>query len=53
MSERAEKPKTGDQISLPFGYVCWGLQMPTDLGVDPAGHGFGPGISYAWLIRED
>jgi hypothetical protein len=53
MLERAEKPKSGDQISLPLGYVCWGLQMQTDLGVDPAGHGFGPKISYAWLIRED
>jgi len=42
MSERAENPKTGDQISLWLGYVCWGPQMQTDLGVAPAGHGFGP-----------
>jgi hypothetical protein len=30
--------KTGDQISPPLGYVGGGLQMQTDLGVDPAGN---------------
>ena len=29
---------TGDQISPPGGYVGGGLQMQTDLGVDPAGN---------------
>ena len=29
--------KTGDQISPPGGYVGGGLQMQTDLAVDPAG----------------
>jgi hypothetical protein len=29
MLERAEKTKTGDQISLPLGYVCWGLHLQT------------------------
>jgi hypothetical protein len=53
MLERAEKSKTDGQISLTLGYVCWGLQMQTDLWVDPAGNGFGPQISYARLIRED
>jgi hypothetical protein len=30
--------KTGDQISPPGGYVGGGLQMQTDLAVDPAGN---------------
>lgn len=30
--------KTGDQISPPGGYVGGGLQMQTDIGVDPAGN---------------
>jgi hypothetical protein len=30
--------KTGDQISPPGGYVGGGLQMLTDIGVDPAGN---------------
>src|SRR3984885_510937 len=30
--------KTGDQISPPGGYVGGGLQMLTDVGVDPAGN---------------
>ena len=29
--------KTGDQISPPGGYVGGGLQMQTDLAIDPAG----------------
>jgi hypothetical protein len=29
--------KTGDQISPPNGYVSQGLQMQTDLAIDPAG----------------
>jgi hypothetical protein len=29
---------TGDQISPPGGYVGGGLQMQTDLGIDPAGN---------------
>jgi hypothetical protein len=29
--------KTGDQISPPGGYEGGGLQMQTDLGLDPAG----------------
>jgi hypothetical protein len=51
MLEGAEKPKTGGQISPPLGYACWRQQMQTNLGVDPAGNGFGPKISYARLIR--
>jgi hypothetical protein len=53
MLERAKKPKADGQISLTLGYVCWGLQLQTDLSVDPAGNGFGPKISYARLIREN
>src|SRR5262245_4724143 len=30
--------KTGDQISPPGGYVGGGLQMQTDIAVDPAGN---------------
>jgi hypothetical protein len=30
--------KTGDQISPPGGYVGGGLQMQTDLAIDPAGN---------------
>jgi hypothetical protein len=30
--------KTGDQISPPSGYVGGGLQMQTDLAIDPAGN---------------
>jgi hypothetical protein len=30
--------KTGDQISPPGGYVGGGLQMLTDIAVDPAGN---------------
>ena len=30
--------KTGDQISPPGGYVGGGLQMQTDIDVDPAGN---------------
>ena len=30
--------KTGDQISPPGGYVGGGLQLQTDIGVDPAGN---------------
>lgn len=30
--------KTGDQISPPGGYVGGGLQLQTDLAVDPAGN---------------
>ena len=30
--------KTGEQISPPLGYVRGGLQMQTDLAVDPAGN---------------
>ena len=30
--------KTGDQISPPGGYVGGGLQMKTDIGIDPAGN---------------
>jgi len=30
--------KTGDQISPPDGYVGGGLQMQTDLAIDPAGN---------------
>ena len=30
--------KTGDPISPPFGYVGGGLQMLTDLAIDPAGN---------------
>ncbi|HVN69708.1 MAG TPA: hypothetical protein VMU38_08685, partial [Candidatus Binatia bacterium] len=30
--------KTGQQISPPGGYVGGGLQMLTDIGVDPAGN---------------
>ena len=30
--------KTGEPISPPFGYVGGGLQMETDLAVDPAGN---------------
>jgi len=29
---------TGDQISPPGGYVGGGLQMQTDIAVDPAGN---------------
>ena len=29
---------TGEQISPPGGYVGGGLQMQTDLGIDPAGN---------------
>ena len=29
--------KTGDQISPPGGYVGGGLQMQTDIDIDPAG----------------
>jgi hypothetical protein len=29
--------KTGDQISPPGGYVGGGLQMMTDIDIDPAG----------------
>jgi hypothetical protein len=36
MSERAENPKTRDQISLPLDDVCWGPKMQTGVGVDPA-----------------
>ena len=30
--------KTGDQISPPGGYVGGGLQMQTDIAIDPAGN---------------
>ena len=30
--------KTGDQISPPGGYVGGGLQLQTDIAVDPAGN---------------
>jgi hypothetical protein len=30
--------KTGDQISPPGGYVGGGLQMQTDIALDPAGN---------------
>ena len=33
--------KTGDQISPPGGYVGGGLQMQTDLAIDPAGERLG------------
>ena len=33
--------KTGDQISPPGGYVGGGLQMQTDLAIDPAGNVWG------------
>lgn len=52
MLEGAEKPKTGGKISPPLDYACWGQQMQTDLGVDPAGTGLAQD-HYAWLIRED
>ena len=52
MLEGAEKTKSGGQISPPLGYACWGQQMETDLGVDPAGTGLAQD-HYAWLIRED
>jgi hypothetical protein len=39
--------KTGDQISPPDGFVGGGLQMQTDLAIDPAGN--------VWVIdnRQD
>jgi streptogramin lyase len=36
--------KTGDQISPPGGYVGGGLQMQTDLAIDPAGN--------VWVINN-
>ena len=36
--------KTGDQISPPNGYVGGGLQMQTDLAIDPAGN--------VWLMNN-
>jgi hypothetical protein len=36
--------KTGDQISPPGGYVGGGLQMQTDLAIDPAGN--------AWVMNN-
>jgi hypothetical protein len=36
--ELPTRQKTGDQISPPDGYVGGGLQMQTDLAIDPAGN---------------
>src|SRR5262245_11922827 len=36
--ELSSRLQTGDQISPPGGYVGGGLQMQTDLAIDPAGN---------------